>query len=73
MGILPPKWVYTQGKNYKMVLNMTENMRIQLKISKSGKKGYRIPSVPLKKLATMSKMENKTWHITLGFLILEAF
>ena len=52
---------------------MTEKMRIQLKISKSGKKGYRIPSVPMKKLTTMSKMENKTWHITLGFLILEAF
>lgn len=35
-------------------------------------KGYRIDSVPMKKLKTLTLLAKKTWELRDGFLVLEA-
>ncbi len=52
-------------------------MRLLLKISVKQwkglkKKGYRIDSVPMRRLQAMTSLEKKTWLVKDGFLILEA-
>ena len=49
------------------------NKTVMLKISKKGDKGFRVSSVPLRKLKLLAEDNHKFWVLEGDFLVLKSY